>query len=285
MLYLAQNKNAIRMFCTTQVHLFNKVNHIIKLSQTLIWFMVVNLSIAQNKNFHTSIGLGICNSMHLGDLVSNKPYNLNSGFASNNNIGAKFILEQNLGKRFGFAMNFYSVYPDLDVSSLEKSLQLNNRGLSTLQGVTYEIEATDPEWEVSVANLGVYYYKYIGEKNNFLLKFMGSFVITEMVSPKFTVNVKDPSNNTVEVRTIKSAHTYRETFFLAPPVDGFSLETSAQYFFTRHFAVNPSVCFVNSIAWFKGKDKALINLSEIHYQAFYATLGITYTFFYGKGSK
>jgi hypothetical protein len=225
----------------------------------MIFVLSINFVEAQNRNFHTSIGLGIGPSFPIGSFKSKNNTDFNNGFASKVGTGFKFILEQNIGKYFGVSLNFYSMYYTFDFLSFEKYLNLNNSGLVPDIGMKYEIQNTESEWEVNVGNIGAYYYRNIGNRDKLLFKIIGSVTITDMNSPSMVIDIKDSSNSTIEVRTIESATTWREVF-LFPPIDGFSIEINAQYFFTKHFAIRPSVNFVNSIGWFNGQKQALINL-------------------------
>lgn len=258
----------------------------VNLTKRCLFLVILTLSInftkAQDKNFHTNIGIGIGPSIPLGGFKSKNITDLDNGFASKTSTGFKFIIEQNIGKRIGISLNFYSMHYEFDYLSFEKSLMINNRGLTPDNELKYEIQNTGSEWEVNVGNIGLYYYKNIGNNDKLFLKIIGSLTITDMFTPEMVINIKDSTNSTIEIRTIESVETWREAFFLRSPFDGFSLEMNAQYFFSKHFAIIPSVYYVNSIGWFEGNEKALINLSKINFQALNVMLGVSYTFFYKK---
>lgn len=248
-----------------------------------ILVLLCSLSIAaQNtRNFQTSIGLGIGPSIPTGSFRSKDIYSVTSGFASDDYTGFKFILEQNLGKFVGVSMNFYSMYHTFDVAAFEQSVNINNRGLAPDLGLQYKFHHTESQWEVSVGNIGMYYHRQIGPSGKLYMKGILSATITEMISPEMVVDIMDSSNTVLQVRTIEGAQSWREVF-LAPPIDGISLEINAQYFFSKHFAIRPSVIFINSTGWYDGTAKALINMPKVHYQAINYSLGISYTFFYQK---
>jgi hypothetical protein len=245
-----------------------------------IFLAVINIH-AQERNFQTTIGLGVGTSFPGGNFKTKQITDFDNAFASKPSAGFKFILEQNLGKRFGVCMNFYSMYFGFDYSNFEKSLMLDNRGLAPDIGQKFEVRNTGSEWAVDVSCLGAYYYKNLGKRDNFRLEVIASMTITDMLSPEMVIDVKDANNNILETRNIESAETWREVFLL-PPVDGFSLEVNAQYFFSKHFSVIPSVCFISSTGHFDGQNLALYNLSRIRFLAFNATLGVSYTIFYNK---
>ena len=245
----------------------------------LIYLIATSTVSAQEKNFRTTVGLSVGPSIAIGSFASHVIADQNSGYASNAYDGFKFTLEQNLGKQFGISANFYSIYYTFDLKNFEKSLLIDNRGIAPDHNLSYELLGLLNEWNVGVGNIGFYYYKYLGRKKRMLLNFIAAATITEMDSPAFVVTIKDASNNLIERRTIGSAQSWTEVFFL-PPFDGFSFETNARYFFSKHFAVNSSLYFVNSKGYFDGNAKALLNLSTVNYSAFNFTLGITYTIFY-----
>ena len=248
-------------------------------------FLIVLISIhcvsAQEKNFQTTIGLGLGPSIPVGSFRSRDIMAGNNGFASSDYLGLKFILEQNLGKRLGISMNYYYMYHNFDVMSFEWSLNMNNRGLAPDQGLIYKIHETQTEWEVGVGNIGLYYYRNFGKQGKLSMKCIGSVTTTEMYSPTFVVDIKDSSGSTISTRNIEVAQSWREASLL-PLFDGFSLEINARYFLTTHLAFMPSVCFINSIGWYEGNSKALINLSQVRYQSFHVRIGLSYTFFYRK---
>lgn len=254
---------------------------VITITLIIPFFFSVNIARSQEKNFHTSIGLGMVSSFVMGQFKNKNSSDLNAGFASNTGYGLEFMITQNIGKRIGLCMNGYTTAHQFDIPSFEKSLELNNRGLAPDQGLKYEIKSTESEWIVSVANLGMYYYRDIGEKKKTQLKFIASMTVTDMTSPMFDVVIKDSANTIIQTRTIESAETWREVFFL-PPVDGFSLEINASYLFSKHLAITSGVYYANSIGRFEGQDKALLNMSKVKYDAFNLSLGISYTFFHDR---
>lgn len=241
----------------------------------------VNIARSQDKNFYTTIGLGMGPSFVVGQFQNKNISNIKAGYALNPGFSFEFLINQNIGKRIGLSANFHSATYQFDIPSFEKSLALDNRGLAPDQGLKYNIISTESEWIVSVANLGMYFYKNIGEKKNTQLKFIASMTVTDMNSPMFDVEIKDTNNTTIQVQNVESAETWREVFFL-PPVDGFSLEINAHYFFSKHLSFTSTVYYANSIGRFESSEKALINMSKVKYDAFNLSLGISYTFFHDR---
>lgn len=241
----------------------------------------VNTAWSQDKNFYTTIGLGMGPSFAMGQFKNKNISNLKAGYALNTGFVFEFMIAQNIGKRIGLSAIMHTSMYQFDIPSFEKSLALNNRRLAPDQGLKYKIISTESEWIVSVANLGMYYYKDIGEKKKTQLKFIASMTVTEMTSPMLDVEIKDTNNTIIQVKNVESAETWREVFFL-PPVDGFSLEVNARYLFSKHLAITSGVYYANSVGRFESKDKALINMSKVKYDAFNLSLGISYTFFHDR---
>lgn len=243
---------------------------------SLFSFLLAN---AQEKNYHTTLGLGIGSSLPMGSFKSKDIYNKNSGFANNEYDGFQFLVQQNIGKQFGLSLNFYSVYHKFDIESYERALNINKRGIAPYDDLIYEIKDTTTEWNVNITSLGAYYYKYLGAKKRILMNINFSAVITDMYSPKYVVKIKDSSNNIIQTLDFDSHLNWREVF-LFPPIDGFSIGVNARYFFTKHISVNTSLYYINSIAYYNGKNKALIDLSEVDYQVINIFLSINYTILY-----
>lgn len=257
-----------------------KTNHILLV---VLCCMFLNAQ-AQERNFSTTLGLGYGYTIPFGQVKSNDIYDFNSGFALESPVGFKFFIEQNLGKYVGVSFSFYSIYHDLDLYSYQESLVLDNRNLVQDPGLYYEVLDNDSWWEMDISNIGVYYHRMFGENQNLELKFIGAISIVSMQSPSFNVNIHDSSGSIVEQKTIESSQSWKESSF-APPINGFSLEINAQYFFYKHFSVEPSIYFTKSIGWFNGSDKALINLSRMDYIGLNLSLGLCYTLFYNRKRK
>lgn len=248
----------------------------------LIIFLLILSSVnAQERSFSTTLGLGYGYSIPFGTFKSQSISDFESGFALNSPIGIKFFVEQNIGKYVGASFSVYALSHDLDLTSYEQSFALNNRGIVPDAGFSYKVTDNDSWWMVGIANIGAYYRRMIGTKDNLELKLIGAITWIDMDSPSFNVDVIDSTGSVIDQQLFESFKSWREPS-LIPSIHGFSIELNVKYHFYKNFAVNPSIYFTRSIGRYEGNEKALINLSRIDYVAMNLSIGLSYTFFNRK---